>query len=91
MGEMRSFKPFPSTIPIVGQPFKLKGWFPTVLITCLCQPHGEPVMLVGTAPGQCPQCQRAYVVGQVNYDATTNHLQIGIGLVRPPEPAGVPS
>ncbi len=82
--------PFRADVPIVGQPFQVKGWSSTVLITCQCVPHGEPVMLVGQAPGQCPRCQRAFVVVAVTFDAATNKLQVGVGLVQQQAPAAAP-
>lgn len=67
-----------STIPIVGQAFELKGWFPTVLIVCHCEAKA-PVMIVGTKNASfCSGCKRAYQVGGVKFDARTNELNVQV-------------
>lgn len=73
---------FPTnTIPIIGQPFALKGWVPTVMITCNCEAK-EPVLIVGVMqPAQCPACKRGFVVGAIQYNGQTGQNEVGIATV----------
>lgn len=84
----RPFKP-KNDVPIIGQPFKVKGGFPTTLIQCMCEAH-EPVMLVGGAPGQCAACHRTFVCAAFSFNAQTGQIQVQVGLVNQPEPLPEP-
>ncbi len=57
------FKPTPgSNIPIVGQPFEVKGWLIQVLLVCKCETP-QPILLIGLpgqAAAQCPSCKRIF-------------------------------
>jgi hypothetical protein len=70
---------FPNTnaVPIIGQPFTIKSWFPTVLLVCNCGQH-EPIMVPKGGGGVCPSCQRIFSIqviqGTVNF---------GIGIAAP--------
>jgi hypothetical protein len=65
-------------IPVVGQPFTIKGWFPTVLLVCNCRGK-EPIMIPRGAGGQCPSCKRVYTIQQIH----TPGIQFGIGILQP--------
>ena len=75
----------PAAIPIVGQPFTLKGWFPTVVIVCNCGEAHEPILLVGEGPQACPACKRTFVIAHVTHQHG-QPPQIGIGIVQQNRP-----
>ncbi len=76
-------------VPIIGQPFTFKAWFPTVSITCGCEAK-ESVLIVGQAIAACAACGRGYKVQQIQFDAATGQMNIALGLVTPqPSLAGV--
>lgn len=81
-------------IPIIGQPFQVKGGFPTVSLQCGCAGR-DAVLLVGSSPAQCASCKRAFVIASFAFNAQTGQIQVNIGLVQQqqeqptPEPAGV--
>lgn len=52
-----AFKP---AIPIIGQPFQIKGWFSTVLIVCNC-PAKESIVIPQAAAARCPSCGRVFL------------------------------
>ncbi len=88
--------PFPpaNAVPLVGQPFALKGFFPTAVIQCNCEPNGEIITLVANGATGCPRCKKVYTIGLVNWrQDQPQAAQIGIGIVHQPaqEPAGVVS
>lgn len=68
-------------IPIVGQPFQVKGGFPTVSIQCTC-PGKDAVLLIANAPGICPSCKRGFVVTSFTFTGQTGQIQVNIGLLR---------
>lgn len=70
-----AFSP-PKGIPLVGQPFTIKGWFPTVLLTCNCEGK-EPVMIPRGGAAQCPACKNIYTIRQIQAPAGVN---FGIGV-----------
>lgn len=76
-------------VPILGQPFVLKGWFPTIQLVCNCGAH-EPVLIVGGpgSAGHCPACKKAFVYQGLQMDPVTQQLQlnIGMGLLEEPGP-----
>lgn len=76
-------------IPIIGQPFKVKGGFPTVLLQCTCDAK-EPVMLIGGQPGACAACGRMFVVASFAFDRQSGQIQVNVGLMQGqmPEPIG---
>lgn len=68
----------PSTgIPIIGQPFTIKGWFPTVLLICNCG-KGEAVMVPKGGAAACPACSRVFTI-----QAVQGNVQFGIGIMVP--------
>lgn len=86
------FVPQGSNIPIVGQPFAVKGGFPTVSLQCMCAAR-EPVLLISNTPGHCPACGRAFVVAAFAFNGQTGQIQVQVGLMQSqpqpvPEPAG---
>jgi hypothetical protein len=81
-------------VPIIGQPFKVKGGFATVMLQCTCE-AAEPVLLLGGSPGKCTACGRMFVTHTFKFDMQTGQINVNVALVqeRKPddEPAGVPS
>ncbi len=75
-----------SEVPIVGQPFVVKGGYATTLVQCTCGAR-EPVLLVGQAPNFCPACDLGFRVSLFSIDEQ-GQLKVGIRLVRraPEEP-----
>lgn len=71
----------PNTIPIIGQPFTVRGWFPTVLLVCNCDAH-EPVMIPRGAAAQCPGCKKLYTIQQLAFTPEGN-VNFGIGIMTP--------
>jgi hypothetical protein len=66
-------------LPIVGQPFTIKSWHPTVLGVCHCD-GDHPILLVGIGnPVPCPKCGKGYVVQGVLHDAETGRGAVTIG------------
>lgn len=74
----------PNDIPIVGQPYKLKGVMPQALLQCSCDAK-EPVLLIGMgAQGQCPSCRRAFVLSEVHGVAGGQvSASIAVGVPKP--------
>jgi hypothetical protein len=70
-------------VPIIGQPFTIKGWLPTVLIVCNCEGK-EPLLIQRSSPTVCPTCKRTFTVAQV-----VGQVNFGIG-VAAPEPEHAP-
>ena len=73
----------PAVVPLVGQPFMVKGWFPTVQIVCACDAH-EPVLCVGVAPSACPACGRVFQVQDIVFHAKTDQMQISLAVAPAP-------
>lgn len=71
----------PNEIPIVGQPFTIKGWFPTVLLVCNCEGK-EPVMLPRGGGAQCPSCKKVFTIQSVQFSPDGN-VGFGIGMMQP--------
>lgn len=66
-------------IPIIGQPFAIRGWFPTVLLVCNCAGK-EPVMVPRGAAAQCPSCKKLYTIQQIAMTPDGN-INFGIGVM----------
>lgn len=78
--------PSPAHIPIVGQPCKVHGWFPTVLLSCSCEAK-TPLMIVGLgAVAQCEACKRGFSISGLLHDAATGAGSVSVGLAMPPAP-----
>jgi hypothetical protein len=72
-------------VPIVGQPYQLKHWFPTVQIVCNCEAK-EPLMLVGTTSlTACPACKKAYQIAALTFDRRTNKFEVILAMGTPRE------
>ena len=71
-------------VPIVGQPFALKKWLMTVLVTCNCGAH-EPVLIVGHlgAKGVCPACKRIFMVRGFKTNGPRVDWDFVIGMLTP--------
>lgn len=84
--------PFPgnNNIPLVGQPFTFKSWFPTALVVCNCDAK-EPVQIVGSGVHQCPACHRGFMIGALQYNAQTGQLNVNIAVVMAQQPEPIPS
>lgn len=67
-------------VPIVGQPFTVKGGHGTTMVQCNCGAR-EPVLLIGQAPNFCPACDLGFSVGMFSIDEQ-GQLKVGIRLVR---------
>lgn len=83
-GNGRAFGIVPriNDVPIVGQPFTLKNWFMTLLLTCNCSPLKEPLLVVGAVGAMsppCPHCGRQLVLSGLKADPA-GQLQISIGM-----------
>jgi hypothetical protein len=77
-------------VPIVGQPFAIRGWFPTVLLQCNCSAAHEAIMIPRGAAGQCPACKKVYAIQQVVM-TPDGQITFGIGImVADADPADVP-
>lgn len=62
----------PADVLIVGQPFTMKAWFLSLLVTCNCSDRPEPVLIVGQSgatSGPCPLCGRHFVLQAVSASA----------------------
>lgn len=70
---------FPTSIPIVGQPFTLHAWFATVLITCNCPAH-TPLMIVGPTLAPCLACKKGYQIQSVTFDARTGKAHVNLAM-----------
>lgn len=69
-------------VPIIGQSISVSTWFPTVQMTCLCEKR-TAILIVGESAAVCPSCQRAYIIGAVDYERG-KPPRISIGLARKP-------
>lgn len=68
------FSPFPSTVPVVGQPFEVYQGVVSVIIACKCQATNKPFLLHGhDQVVVCVECGNAYTIVSVQYlrDAKT--------------------
>jgi hypothetical protein len=74
-----------AAIPIVGQPFVLKGGHSVTLIQCQCDAK-EPVILIGPMPNACPACKRTFVVQR--FSQTGPGIEASIGIVQVPGVTG---
>jgi hypothetical protein len=70
-----------NSIPIIGQPFEIRGWFPTVLLVCNCDGK-HPVMIPRGAAAQCPSCKKLYTIQQIAFTPDGN-VNFGIGMMTP--------
>ena len=68
-------------IPIVGQPFKLTGWFLTLSLQCQCDAR-EGVLIVGQigAGAECTACHRVYQIQRIDHNAQQNHVHFGLAI-----------
>lgn len=74
-------------VPIVGQPFSVKGWSITILLHCQC---GEPLMIVGTpGTGVTCRCGRSVLFNGVRVRETDG--QVGFQLGAAVAPSGLDS
>jgi hypothetical protein len=76
-------------VPIVGQPFSINGWFPTVLLTCHCEAKA-PVMIPRGAAAQCPGCKKLYTIQQIAFTPDGN-VNFGIGMMTPEDASALMS
>lgn len=74
------FRPGTVGVPIIGQPFEVKGGFPTVQIVCTCHAR-EPLLLIGANVVRCPACGRGFACAVFSFDASTGQIGVKIGLV----------
>lgn len=86
-GKPGNLPPAPD-IPIVGQPFTLRDWYPTLLLVCNCE--AKAPLIVSRTPGQCAGCKKLYSVQGMQV-TPQGHIQwqiaIGSPTTTPVEPA----
>jgi len=83
--------PFPTAnVPIIGQPFTLKGGFSTTLVQCECEAK-VPVLVIGAGPGVCAACRRTFVVLKFAFDGQTGQIQANVALAQPSPAAETPA
>lgn len=75
----------PAGVPIIGQPFTIKSWFPTVMLVCNCEGK-EPVMIPRGGAAPCPACKKLYSIQQVQF-TPDGGVQFGIGVMTPEDAA----
>lgn len=68
-------------VPIVGQPYQLLSWFPTIVIRCNCHETKPPILLIGEAIVECPQCHKKWQAQIVEWNKSMNTLAIGIATI----------
>ena len=76
-------------VPIIGQPFDLKGWYVSVMLMCRCGAN-EPTLLVGQfgAATMCPACKRVFILKSLRTNAL-GQMEFQLQLrVAEPVPAG---
>lgn len=71
----------PAGVTIIGQPFTIKAWFPTVMLVCNCEGK-EPVMVPRGGGAPCPSCRKIYSIQQVQF-TEAGGVQFGIGIMAP--------
>lgn len=71
--------PFPSTTPIVGQPFTVKslGVPMNMQLTCNCGGADTEVAIVGSVSSACPSCRRVY---NAIFNPQTGEINMQIGV-----------
>jgi hypothetical protein len=77
------------TIPIIGEPFKLHGGHPVVLISCGCEAK-SPLLLQGVAPNICPACRRGFQIQSFTFNPNAPQavqVNIGVGVATSTTPA----
>jgi len=89
-GEMKNLQIRGAGVPILGQPFEVDAGFVTIMGRCKCGGEKTGILLAG-GPGQCPSCQRIWVLTKAQFDATTGQLMTAVGLVRTPTTADGPA
>lgn len=79
-------------LPIVGQPFEIKGWFLTLMVACRCGAN-EPCLMAGQigAVTMCPACRRVFVLKSINVNAGGQvEFQLQLAIVATDTPPGRP-
>lgn len=78
------FAPPTGQIPIIGQPYQLRGIVPQVLLRCTCDGK-EPLLLIGIgATAKCPACERLFVLEKmVAVKGGEMSAEIGVGIPKP--------
>lgn len=68
------------TVPIIGQPFTFRHWWPTVLLNCNCdEKHALLIQDIGL-PVTCPACKRSVMIQGMAIDPHSK--QIGVQVVQ---------
>lgn len=55
-------------VPIIGQPFDIKGFQVTVALVCKCD-GAHTILVTSSGLSQCPACKKAYSVAGLQYQA----------------------
>ncbi len=80
--------PFRRDVPIIGQPFTIRAWWPTAMLNCNCESK-HALLLQGF--GQvtiCPDCHKAFVIERAVQDPQTGQvgLQVSHVIIQPGNP-----
>ena len=77
-----------ANIPIVGQAYQIRDWYPTVLLVCNCQPENKAMMILARGPGQCPLCKQIYTLQGISI-LPNGAVQFAMAIGTPaPAPSG---
>jgi hypothetical protein len=82
MVEGSMIDPNDPNVPIVGQPYRVITWYPTVIIACHCQDKGI-ALVINTGVGNytaCGQCKKLYTIQGFN---EKGELMVGMMLPTP--------
>lgn len=78
-------------VPIIGQPFTIRAWFPTVLANCSCDSkHAMLLQGVGNVT-TCPDCGKSLMIQELVQDPASQQIGVKVALVVPRPAAAQPS
>lgn len=75
-----------SELPIVGQKYKLAGWFVTLNLVCQCEAQPSLLLVGGVGAAiKCPACHAAFQLQGLQSDVESGQMrfQIGVGHAAP--------
>lgn len=72
----------PAGIPLVNQPFTLKGFLFTISLKCRC---GEPVLLVGAfgSTAICQGCKQTVLLRGLTAQGQRLNFDLAVGMAQP--------
>ena len=71
-------------LPIIGQPFEIKGWQFTALLVCKCDGTQHPLLVTNGNFVRCRACGKAYTIQACQFTAGQPPA-FNIGVVAKPE------